>query len=278
MIKKESSGISNHRMIRLICISILVFYSISLFAQQADSTAGKSFTDFSRFSRNKPNYFLVTTINNSSQTKFQLSFKYQLIDQWGLYIGYSQKSFWDAWDFSHSSPFRETNYNPEIFYDFSAEPLWFFSNEQIGVEHESNGRDSAISRSWNRVYAQYQSNWSDSLIAFRIKFWVPFLVADENADIRHYLGDGDVEFSWRPLHRPEELSFTIELKKGTDPGLDKSGVQLDMAMKPFELLHLTQWGVLNASYYFQYYHGYGESLETYNISVNNFRIGFILLR
>jgi Outer membrane phospholipase A len=46
---------------------------------------------------------------------FQLSFKLKLLhwpDDGGLYVGYTQKSFWQAYNAQDSRPFRETDYNP----------------------------------------------------------------------------------------------------------------------------------------------------------------------
>ncbi|MBK7190401.1 MAG: phospholipase A [bacterium] len=43
---------------------------------------------------------------------FQLSFK-QALGGTGLYFGYTQISFWQAYDVQNSSPFRGTDYNPD---------------------------------------------------------------------------------------------------------------------------------------------------------------------
>ena len=116
----------------------------------------------------KFNYLLPVTYaktvpddgRKSVETKFQISLAKPLFyDVFGLreslVAAYTQTSWWQIT--KTSAPFRETNYQPEIFLNF-ASPKYL---EQIGVKnlkfgllHESNGRDGTNSRSWNRAYVQ----------------------------------------------------------------------------------------------------------------------------
>ena len=113
----------------------------------------------------KFNYLLPVTYaktvpddgRKSVETKFQISLAKPLFyDVFGLreslVAAYTQTSWWQIT--KTSAPFRETNYQPEIFLNF-ASPKYL---EQIGVKnlkfgllHESNGRDGTNSRSWNRA-------------------------------------------------------------------------------------------------------------------------------
>ncbi len=83
------------------------------------------------FSFHKPNYALPATWSNTathsedSEFIFQISGKLRLFEsglyvadeqESGLYAAYTQKSFWRILDQEDSRPFRETNYNPELFY------------------------------------------------------------------------------------------------------------------------------------------------------------------
>ena len=53
----------------------------------------------------------------------------------------------------NSSPFRDTNFNPEMFYRFKESPLGSgFFGADVGFEHESNGQPVSRSRSWNLLH------------------------------------------------------------------------------------------------------------------------------
>jgi hypothetical protein len=56
--------------------------------------------------------------NKDDQVKVQLSFKYDLfygiINNLGLYLAYTQLMDWRLYD--KSSPFRDINFNPEVFW------------------------------------------------------------------------------------------------------------------------------------------------------------------
>ena len=84
---------------------------------------------------------------------FQISFKARLLGS-PLYFAYTQQSFWQAYNTDESSPFRESNYAPEIFWRFSPGDWWSKTmGLDLGFEHQSNGQPTAESRSWNRLYA-----------------------------------------------------------------------------------------------------------------------------
>ena len=93
---------------------------------------------------------------------FQFSGKWRVFGS-DAYLAYTQKSFWQWINSDQSSPFRETNYNPEVFYRWI--PTAHLFNHwalDAGFEHESNGkgytppdaagRPTSLSRSWNRLY------------------------------------------------------------------------------------------------------------------------------
>lgn len=107
---------------------------------------------------------------------FQLGFKMKLIENIAgqpadLWFGYTQNSYWQADNQEASSPFRETNYQPEL---MTVLPLNFsilglnarFIN--FGLVHQSNGQASTISRSWNRLYAQWAWSAATSQLCMEI--------------------------------------------------------------------------------------------------------------
>ncbi|XOZ32230.1 phospholipase A [Halomonadaceae bacterium KBTZ08] len=93
------------------------------------------------------------------EAKFQLSFRLPLLTGVldgpnRLWFGYTQLAFWQLYNTDESSPFREINFEPEIFltheldWDLGPGSIEMIS---IGFNHESNGRAEPFSRSWNRL-------------------------------------------------------------------------------------------------------------------------------
>jgi len=99
------------------------------------------------------------------EIQFQLSLKVIAIDgligdHGDLAFAYTGKSFWQAYNFDLSSPFRETNHEPELILTFANDfDFLGFTNvsNAVSLNHESNGRSGEDSRSWNRVI--FQTQW-----------------------------------------------------------------------------------------------------------------------
>ncbi len=238
------------------------------------------------FSMHKPNYVLLGTWGNRADTagdselKFQLSFKQQLFRS-NFHIAYTQKSFWRIWDEADSRPFRETNYNPELFYRFNPGdfPNWFYRiapgkliAENLGLdigllEHESNGNREPISRSWNRFYLTPYFNFQNFSAA--LKVWVRYseevkgfptdTKGDENPDIEDFLGNGELRFSYKfDNNQKAELMGRYNFDTG------KGAIQADYSIP-------LPW--LNTALYCQVWSGYGESLIDYDRSLTRYGIG-----
>ncbi len=225
----------------------------------------------------KINYLLPMTYDAVShddrkhaETKFQLSLQKGLSDNLlGLHesfvVAYTQTSWWQTTD--DSAPFRETNYQPEIFMimpHFSDDS--FIKAYQIGVLHESNGQGGDKSRSWNRVYAKTYLQAGNWVVSPRIWYRIPEDAnSDDNHDIDDYLGIADLElmYPWK------EHTFKILLRNNFHREDNRGAVQADWT---FPLWEKNLFG------YIQLYSGYAESLIDYNKRSDRVGIGFALSR
>lgn len=215
-------------------------------------------------------YILPVTHANlyqGAQTEiaFQISAKQRILDS-NFYFGYTQKSFWQAYDFSNSSAFRETNYNPEVFYRTGLDTVSFGKwKMDIGVEHESNGQSGASSRSWNRVYIAPYLPRENSLWYFKLWYRIPDITGlDENPDISDYLGYGELQYRQR-FGNGQMIHAFLRGNPGT--GLGGIGINYSIA-GPSD----------NYYYLLRLWSGYGESLIDYNRSINRIGLGFIFAR
>ena len=128
------------------------------------------------------------------EAKFQLSFKaplYQSLfkDEDIVFFGFTIQSYWQMYNADVSSPFRETNYQPEVFYGFMNDLKlgeWTNRVNIVGIEHQSNGRSQPLSRSWNRIYAHFIWENDDWVVGFKPWYRLP---EDEKADPNQPDGD-----------------------------------------------------------------------------------------
>jgi phospholipase A1 len=200
------------------------------------------------------------------EAKFQLSFKMRLWTtddrRWGVWAAYTQQNQWQVYNDSISRPFRETNYMPEVFVSYrpgielGGGFQWNLLN--AGFNHQSNGRTDTLSRSWNRLFAEFGVERND--FAVLAKVWHRIKEdadKDDNPDITDYYGYGSLNaiYKWRGH------SFSLMGRGNISKG--KGAAQLTW-MSPRLL------GPLRA--YVQGFTGYGESLIDYNW--NQSTIGF----
>lgn len=219
---------------------------------------------------------------NKQEVKLQLSIKIPLTynrlmtENDGIYFGFTLKSFWQLYNKDISSPFRETNYRPEIYYEapIAYQPWNGTIITRIGFEHESNGRAQLLSRSWNRVYAR---------VGFAKKEWEVFIQpwyripedekvddgdatspppprGDDNPDIEDYMGN----YELGGAYSYGKIEFTgisrYNFRKGN--GALEAGVSFPL------------WGRLKG--FVQYFNGYGESMIDYNHKTQRIGVGFLL--
>lgn len=209
---------------------------------------------------------------NETEVVFQLSAKVKLFGT-NAFFAFTQKSFWQAYNKKRSSPFRETNYNPEVFYRFTPDQVGIKRlGFDVGAEHESNGQVVPVSRSWNRFYLA--PFWQRSNDLFYFKFWyrVPEsrkssqfeTDGDDNPDLLDFTGRSEFHYRAR-LVDGSHLHFLVRANPSTQRGA--VSFSYNMASDSAGMF-----------YRVSLFSGYGESLIDYNRSVSRVMLGVSFLR
>lgn len=189
-------------------------------------------------------------------------FGLKTIRMWGAY---TQQSHWQILNTRNSSPFRETNYSPELLLTFGTNQTSGLKLINLGIEHQSNGRPLPDSRSWNRLYALGGWEWNNRTSILTRAWWrIPENKAnDDNPDITHYLGIADMVLRWETADRSQAASLL--LRNNLQIHNNRGFAQLDWATP----LHIGK----SARVHLQLGHGYGESLIDYNYRQTTLGLG-----
>jgi phospholipase A1 len=238
----------------------------------------------------KPNYITMTyndkvneepyDLNENEEVdrveaKFQLSLKIPLVKELfgtdtSLTAAYTQQSWWQINNSDISAPFRETNYEPEIWVDWWGLEYDLFGfkgrNLRFAINHQSNGRGGDLSRSWNRVYVSTVLEAENLIVVPRVWYRIPEddkdfpgdPSGDDNPDIEKYLGHGDITAAYK--YNQHTFSMILRNNLRSD---NKGAVQLDWSFP------LTD----NLRGYVQYFNGYGESLIDYDAYTQRIGVG-----
>jgi phospholipase A1 len=243
-----------------------------------------------RFTFYRPNYILPavwsTNVNDAPSTptqptyvppgpldqteaEFQLSFKLKLWQdilggRSALWLGYTQRSFWQIYNEDLSRPFRETNYEPEL--------IWTVPTDYdilglkgrllaLGYVHQSNGRGDPLSRSWNRVYAMAALERGPFVLQVKPWYRIPDSAEkDDNPDIADYIGSAEflAFYKWR-----EQWTAALRLRTTFRSDPSWGSAQLDLR---FPI-------VSDLRGYLQVFSGYGESMIDYNFRKTSIGLG-----
>lgn len=210
------------------------------------------------------------------EAKFQLSLKVPLnkesllIEGDRLYLGFTLQAWWQVYAAEISRPFRESNYQPEIFYlaPLDWQPFGGKTGFVVGLEHQSNGQRQILSRSWNRLYGHFL--FEKDSFALSIRPWHRLSEdekefefdpdGDDNPDIEDYLGHFELGmvYKWQDM----QLGFMGRQNFSTNRGAAELGLTFPL------------WGNLRG--YAKAFTGYGESLIDYNHSQTRFGVGISL--
>ncbi|MCW8853148.1 MAG: phospholipase A [Gammaproteobacteria bacterium] len=238
-----------------------------------------------RFTTYEPVYFLPVAFtsnpNNEAlasvgevgqekvEVKFQLSTRTKIANDLlhkngDLWLGYTQKSFWQLYN-DASSPFRETNYKPELWFSLETQyELFGVTNRfiDIGVTHESNGRGLDLSRSWNRAFIRF--GLEDENLAIFVMPWSRINIdeIDNNPNIEDYVGRAEIKI----IYQNNERILA---------GIIRNNFKLEDNRGSYELNWVFPMSG-NLKGMIQYFDGYGESLIDYDIRVRRFSIGLVI--
>lgn len=221
-----------------------------------------------------PNGETIENMQNA-EAKFQLSFKTKLWEDvvgkdMDLWFGYTQLAFWQIYNSAFSAPFRDTNYEPELLLNFRTDYDLFGLKGRIinvGINHQSNGRAEPLSRSWNRIIANFGFEKSNFNLLIKTWYRIPESAQnDNNPGIEGYMGYGEIWGSYYWRNHKFGLMFRNNLRFGDNKG----AAQIDWGF-PLPFIENDR-----ISGYAQYFNGYGESLLDYNASSNRISIGLIL--
>ncbi|MBD5200325.1 MAG: phospholipase A [Bacteroidales bacterium] len=222
----------------------------------------------------KDNYFIFgpsigpKPTRENTNVKFQISIQQKLTRStlpWGtyLYLYYTQKVFWNI--LQESLPMTDLNFNPGV---GLAKPLFsngkYLGKLSLQLEHESNGRDSIQSRSWNRLTLG-ASILVDEILMIHGKVWVPFIDSGNNKDLLKYAGIFQFGSQFMTYDRKWKFGLMFVKRQGWNLNFNT------VAEVSFRFSKDADW-----SLYLQYYNGYGEGLLDYKQFHSQLRAGIVI--
>lgn len=234
----------------------------------------RDFRDQPYFGLYKDNYFIFgpsvgpKPTRENTNVKFQISIAQRITKATlplgtYLYLFYSQKCFWNVLE--NSMPMTDLNFNPGI---GLTKPL-FVKNRYIGkvsliLEHESNGRDSIWSRSWNKV-SLAANIIIDPNLSVAGKFWIPIVDGQNNRDILKYCGI--YQASVQVMSNNRKFTGAITMVKRAGWNLNYN-IIVELGYR-----FSTKF---NQYLFLQYYNGYGEGLLDYKVWKSQLRLGILI--
>ncbi|MCX2760054.1 phospholipase A [Vibrio sp. Sgm 22] len=189
----------------------------------------------------------------NAEVKYQFSLSVPLAQtQFGsLMASYTQLSLWQLGNTEASSPFRETNYKPQLFMMHQGKFV-IFNNIEYGYRHQSNGKDKGTSRSWDMGYIALER--VNSKLEYGVQGWYAASLS-ENKDIEDFIPPYEV---WAKYHGS---MGSIKVRTAYNFSTDKGHVEAAYTLPINKYV----------GFYVQVFEGYGESMIDYNH--NQTRVG-----
>lgn len=248
---------------------IIICYSTALFASEYQSP----------MSLYKDNYFVAG--NSKDQVKFQLSAKYnifytpQLQAPIGLYVAYTQTSWWTCYEKRDTF---SSNYTPETFYQLESGNN-IFGNVDLGIidyiqvspiQHASNGVEGVDHRGINIYYGQIQLSVGEVFnFGTNLKGFGYYSRSGKNKNINDYRKNYEAEVFFKLKSKTNWYVDKFELRaKCTGNPRDKGYYMIEGVCQIFT-------SIIQPKIFVQYNDGYGINMITYNQKETELRAGFI---
>ncbi|WP_197463709.1 phospholipase A [Desulfuromonas sp. DDH964] len=212
-----------------------------------------------------------------AEVEFQVSLQFPLVNSlWKengrLFLAYTNHSWWQAYNSDASSPFRETNHEPELMLAIRTDQRIFGFDAKsftFGLVHQSNGRSGTLSRSWNRVQGYFIFERGRLVLALCPWYRIPEEAktgpddssGDDNPDLERYLGYGELT----AVYKLGEQTLGMVWRNNLRAEGNKGAIEIDWS---FPLAGRFKG-------YVKYFNGYGESLVDYNASSNRIGVGLL---
>jgi len=216
---------------------------------------------------------------SSVEAKLQISLRAKIVEDLllpgaDLWAAYTQRSLWQVWDSVDSSPFRSTDYQPEMIYvvpvpeKLGKLPLgWNLRMLQVGIAHQSNGQTDPLSRSWNRVTLGVGFEHGDFSLQIRDNQRIRVQGKDDNPDLVEHIGRTEFNMAWSPGASTMALTWRTNFDSLSQGSLQFDWTYPVFADQPTGL----RW-------YAQLFHGYGETLLDYNHRQTSLGLGLTLFQ
>jgi len=205
---------------------------------------------------------------NTADAMFQISIRHRITKSrlpynTFLFITYTQKAFWNI--YAKSSPFHDINYNPAIgLGKYIIHNNKFKGTAFLQIEHESNGRDSLDSRSWNMASISVKYFFNPQIV-LGLKTWIPIVDGKNNKDLIDHRGWALVSLNYITKNEKWWFSAEFNSKKGS---FASANTTLTAGIKVSDKS--------NQYLYARFHSGTGDSLLDYKQYNINIRVGFCI--
>ncbi len=213
-----------------------------------------------------------------AEVEFQLSIKLLIaegvLNNGYLFFGYTNQTFWQFYNLEKSTPFRDTNQQPELILRYYNDwRIFGFQNimNEFAINHQSNGQGGSLSRSWNRLTFKTVFEKGNLLLSLKPWYRLPEdekespddARGDDNPDIEKYMGHFELTGAYK--HNQNIYSIMLRNNLRSD---NKGAVELSWSFPLYKRSH-------NLHGYIKYFNGYGHSLIDYNDHTQAIGLGFV---